>query len=65
MIYVTGDTHAEFSRFTKKNRWRTECKPSEEDYVIVCGDFGLLWTENKEFQYNLDWMSRIESGKEL
>lgn len=59
MIYVTGDTHGEFSRFTRKSRWRKIADPKEDDYLIVCGDFGLLWAEDKEFQYNLDWMSRL------
>lgn len=59
MFYVTGDTHGEFARFTKKSRWRTVCKPGEGDYLIVCGDFGLLWSKGDELQYNLDWMSRL------
>jgi len=59
MIYVTGDTHAEFSRFTKKSKWRTRFKPGAGDYVIVCGDFGLLWADDEMLKYNLDWMSRL------
>ena len=43
----------------KKSKWRTEYKLGKSDYVIVCGDFGLLWTESEEFRYNLDWMSRL------
>ena len=35
MIYVTGDTHAEFHRFSQKTFSATA-----EDYVIICGDFG-------------------------
>ena len=28
--------------------------------VIICGDFGLLWSKNdKTLKYNLDWMSRL------
>jgi len=59
MIYVTGDTHGSFSRFTKKSRWRVQAESDEEDFVIVCGDFGLLWAKDKELEYNLDWMSRL------
>lgn len=59
MIYVTGDTHADFSRFTKKSRWRAMAEPGEGDFVIVCGDFGLLWAKSFELEYNLDWMSRL------
>ena len=43
MIYITGDTHADFSRFTKRQRCRLPFELTEKDIVIVCGDFGLLW----------------------
>ena len=60
MIYITGDTHADFKRFTKKHRTRLPFKLTEKDMVIVCGDFGLLWSKNdKTFPYNLEWMSRL------
>ncbi len=59
MIYVTGDTHANFLKFTKKSRWRTMTEPGVRDFVIVCGDFGLLWAKGSELDYNLDWMSRL------
>ena len=38
MIYITGDTHAEFKRFSKK-----VFDATENDYVIICGDFGGVW----------------------
>ena len=60
MIYITGDTHADFSRFTKRQRCRLPFELTEKDIVIVCGDFGLLWERNdKTLKYNLDWMSRL------
>ncbi len=60
MIYVTGDTHGDFRRFTKHQRARLPFIMTENDYVIVCGDFGLLWNErDKEFEYNIDWLSRL------
>ena len=34
-------------------------EPGEGDFVIVCGDFGLLWAKSSELDYNLDWMSRL------
>ena len=46
MIYITGDTHADFSRFTKRQRCRLPFELTEKDIVIVCGDFGLLWERN-------------------
>lgn len=60
MIYITGDTHGDFRRFTKKQRNRLPFELTEKDIVIVCGDFALLWGKNdKTLPYNLDWMSRL------
>lgn len=59
MIYLTGDCHGDFSRFTRRQRALLPFHLSERDYVIVCGDFGLLWANNREFKYNLGWLSRL------
>lgn len=39
MIYITGDTHADFSRF--KNPVLRKLK--KNDALIICGDFGFIW----------------------
>lgn len=39
MIFITGDTHADFSRF--KNP--TLRKLRKNDALIICGDFGFIW----------------------
>ena len=39
MIYVTGDTHADFTRFSKFHRLFLK----HRDFLIVCGDFGFVW----------------------
>lgn len=59
MIYVTGDTHCDFKRFTKKERMKMQFEIKPSDYIIICGDFGLLWAKDKEFQYNLEWLSGL------
>lgn len=59
MIYLTGDTHMDFRRFTKKKRARLQFDLKEGDMVIVCGDFGLLWEKNSTFEYYSDWMRRL------
>lgn len=46
MIYVTGDMHGEFERFDN----RKLKKLTENDCLIVCGDFGFMWTDSKEEQ---------------
>lgn len=59
MIYITGDCHGNFRRFTKRQRMKLPFILTENDYVIVCGDLGLLWAKDKEFEYNCDWLSRL------
>lgn len=59
MIYITGDCHGDFRRFTKKQRAKLPFVMTEQDYVIVCGDLGLLWEKNETLEYNLDWLSRL------
>ena len=52
MIYVTGDTHGEFGRFSKKKLRIKGMELTADDYVIVCGDLGLCWAKDKTFDYN-------------
>ena len=39
MIYITGDTHGDISRF----RDSITRKLRRDDTLIVCGDFGFIW----------------------
>ena len=52
MIFLTGDCHGEFERFSKKQRMRQPFMMTEKDFVIICGDMGLVWADDKEFIYN-------------
>ncbi len=52
MIYLTGDTHSHFERFSNR-RFSAEAG----DTVIVCGDFGGLWDSSNEEKYWLKWLS--------
>lgn len=50
MVYITGDMHGEFSRFTK-----SEIKKLKKgDTLIVCGDFGFLWDGSKKEKKRLE-----------
>jgi len=44
MIYVTGDTHGDLSRF-KHPMFR---KVKKRDVLIICGDFGFIWDGGKK-----------------
>ncbi len=53
MIYITGDTHGYFTRFTAKRARKAGMELTQEDYIIICGDFGLCWgKEDKTFEYH-------------
>ena len=53
MIYITGDTHAEFNKRMKKSRFNA----AEGDYLIICGDFGGVWGGSAEERHWLDWLN--------
>ena len=58
MIYITGDTHSDFSRFTEEN-FPIQTEMTKNDYVIICGDFGGVWTFEEESireKELLDWL---------
>lgn len=58
MIYVTGDTHADFHRFSL-DIFPEQRDMTKDDYVIICGDFGGIWdrgSESKEEVYWLKWL---------
>ena len=42
MIFVTGDTHGEPKRLNTAN-FPEQKELCREDYVIICGDFGLVF----------------------
>ena len=58
MIYITGDTHSDFSKFTEEN-FPIQSEMTKDDYVIICGDFGGVWTfeeESSREKDTLDWL---------
>lgn len=58
MIYITGDTHSDFSRFTEEN-FPIQSEMTKDDYVIICGDFGGVWISEEESSREknaLDWL---------
>ena len=55
MIYITGDTHADFSRFLIEN-FPIQNEMTKDDYVIICGDFGGVWTFEKENIQEKYWL---------
>lgn len=60
MIYITGDCHCDFTRFSMDN-FPIQTEMTKDDYVIICGDFGGVWTfenESEQEKYLLDWLNK-------
>ena len=58
MIYITGDCHGDFERFSK-NIFPEQNEMTKDDYVIICGDFGGVWnkdTESPKEKWWLNWL---------
>lgn len=55
MIYITGDTHGDFSRF--KNPMLRKLR--KQDALIICGDFGFIWDGGKREQKLLKKIGRL------
>lgn len=52
MLFVTGDTHGDHDRFFKENE-----KPGTGDTLIICGDFGYLFSGSKREQEYLNTLT--------
>ena len=49
MIYITGDCHADYRKFSTDN-FPEQKEMTRDDFVIVCGDFGI-WHDTPEEKY--------------
>lgn len=58
MIYVTGDIHADIDIGKLSSKNFPEGKNlTKKDYVIICGDFGLVWNESSREMYWRQWLN--------
>lgn len=57
MIFITGDLHGslDIHKLSNSNFKMTD-NISRSDYLIICGDFGLIWDNSKEDKYWLKWL---------
>lgn len=58
-IWITGDCHGDVRKFSVDCFYEQKEMNQNEDYVIICGDFGLIWNcdeESKTEKYWLDWL---------
>ena len=57
MIYITGDTHipVDIQKLSTK-RFPEQKEMTQNDYVIICGDFGGVWDGSNEEKYWIKWL---------
>lgn len=59
-VFITGDIHGEIdiNRFSSSD-FPEGKELTKDDYVIICGDFGLVWSDppTKEENYWLNWLN--------
>lgn len=60
MFYITGDTHADFSRL-KENKFPIQSEMTKNDYIIICGDFGGVWNYIVESIYEKHWLDWLNN----
>ncbi len=56
MIYVTGDLHGDAARLNEED-FPEQAEMTKDDYVVVLGDFGLVWFGTDEENKQLDWLN--------
>ena len=63
MIYITGDTHGDFRRFST-DIFPEQKEMTKDDFVIICGDFGGIWCQEvnrkalRNENYWLNWLDK-------
>ena len=62
MIYLTGDIHGQYDihKLATRGLANQDIAPKEGDFLVVCGDFGLVWNkrQNSEERYWLRWLAK-------
>ena len=57
MLYLTGDTHGDFRRFSTQ-AFPEQKTMTRKDTVLICGDFGGLWDTSPRCRHLLDELER-------
>ena len=60
MIFITGDTHGDVRRFSTESFFEQK-EMTKDDYVIILGDFGLVWDWHGESNYEKNWLDWLEN----
>lgn len=57
MIWITGDTHGDWVHRLNMDSFPEQKEMTKDDYVIICGDFGI-WDDSPAEQWNLTWLEQ-------
>ncbi len=58
MFAITGDTHGEIDIGKLNTKKFLEQKiMTKSDYLIICGDFGCIWSGDQRDEYWLKWLN--------
>lgn len=64
MIYITGDIHGDVTRLSMDNFPEQKTFTDQnKNYVIICGDFGLIWNYLAETPSEKYWLNWLEAKK--
>lgn len=57
MIFITGDLHGDHDihKFST-SVFKLQKELTRSDYMIICGDFGLIWANTSAERYWLKWL---------
>lgn len=58
-IYITGDTHGDVRRLNTTSFFEQK-EMTKDDYVIILGDFGLVWDYKGESSYEKYWLDWLD-----
>ena len=59
-IYITGDTHGDVRRLNTTSFYEQK-EMTKDDYVIILGDFGLVWDYKGESREEKNWLNWLEN----
>ncbi|MFR4999999.1 MAG: metallophosphoesterase, partial [Slackia sp.] len=57
-VFITGDTHGPSEIRRLNTTFAIGDALDENDYLIVCGDFGLVWADRSKYAYWLRWLEK-------
>ena len=57
IIYITGDCHGDWGTKLSTKVFPEQKEMSRDDFVLVCGDFGI-WDDSNSERYWLDWLEK-------